>query len=396
MLNYYTVMNNFYLQELIEEAQNRGGGMILNYEEKPAVVVLTVEKYNTLLQNQESPARQMSEPQAMAGGRINDVKATRVLVTGGAGYIGGHLVRELINQDYEVVVLDNLSTGWRENIDPRAIFVEGDLADQNLLRDLFAANKFSAVFHLAASLEVEESVREPEKYYRNNVLNTARLLGVMNEAGMKKIIFSSTAAIYGEAAQVPISETAPLHPNNPYGYSKLLAERTIKYYCEFLGFSAVVFRYFNACGFDVEAKILPTHQSHLIFNVMQVAKGEKPVLTVFGNDYSTFDGTGVRDYVHVLDIALPHIEALKQMESNSKYEVYNIGTGVGLSVAQIVNTASEILNKIIPMEVSPRRPGDSAVTIADNTKLLNGLGYRPRHSDLQNIITTSWEVLKNI
>lgn len=389
-------MNNFYLQELIEETQNRGGGLILNYEDKPAVVVLTVEKYNTLLQNQELSARQMPDPQAMADGEINDVKTKKVLVTGGAGYIGGHLVRELIKQGYDVVVLDNLSTGLRENIDARAMFVEGDLADQNLLRDLFAVNKFEAVFHMAASLEVEESVRQPEKYFRNNVLNTANLLNAMNEAGAKKIIFSSTAAIYGEAAQVPISEIAPLRPNNPYGSSKLLAERTIKYYCEFLDFSAVVFRYFNACGFDAEAKILPTHQSHLIYNVMQVAKGEKPILTVFGNDYPTFDGTGMRDYVHVLDIALPHIEALKQMAENSKYEVYNIGTGVGLSVAQIVNGASEILNKIIPMEISPRRPGDAAVTVADNTKLLNGLGYRPRHSDLHNIITSSWEVLKNI
>lgn len=405
-------MNNFYLQELIEETQNRGGGLILNYEDRPAVVVLTVEKYNTLLQNQESATRQTPEPQTMTGERImNQGRQTsnetqpeipqaqppkKVLVTGGAGYIGGHLVRELIKQDYEVVVLDNLSSGRRENLDTRALFVEGDLADQNLLRDLFVANKFEAVFHMAASLEVEESMREPEKYFRNNVLNTANLLNAMNEAGVKKIIFSSTAAIYGESAEVPISETAPLHPNNPYGSSKLLAERTIKYYCEYLGFTAVVFRYFNACGFDVEAKILPTHQSHLIYNVMQVAKGEKSSLTVFGNDYPTFDGTGVRDYVHVLDIALPHIEALKQMKSDSKYEVYNIGTGVGLSVAQIVNGAAEILNKIIPMDISPRRLGDSAVTIADNTKLVNGLGYRPRFSDLDTIITTSWEVFKNI
>ncbi len=376
----------------------------MNYEDRPAVVVLTVEKYNTLLQNQESKVLSEGKIENQGVQELNQTQteipqpkvAKKVLVTGGAGYIGGHLVRELIKQGYKVLVLDNLSSGRRENLDPAAMFVEGDLADQNLLRDLFASEKFEAVFHMAASLEVEESVREPEKYFRNNVSNTANLLSAMNEAGVKKIIFSSTAAIYGEAAEVPISESSPLHPNNPYGYSKLLAERTIKYYCEFLGFSAVVFRYFNACGFDVEAKILPTHQSHLIYNVMMVAKGEKPSLTVFGNNYPTFDGTGVRDYVHVLDIALPHIEALKQMNDSTKYEVYNIGTGVGLSVAQIVNGASEILNKIIPMDISPRRSGDSAVTIADNTKLVNKLGYRPRFSDLQSIITSSWEVLKNI
>jgi len=395
-------MNNFYLQELIEETQNRGGGLILNYDDRPAVVVLTVEKYNDLLQNQELARQSASVNQTKEESVIlsdvaeNYVTPSKVLVTGGAGYIGGHLVRELIKQNYEVVVLDNLSTGRRENLDPRAVFVEGDLSDLNLLKDLFAANRFDAVFHMAASLEVEESVREPEKYFRNNVLNTVNLLNVMADAGVKRIVFSSTAAVYGEVEHITILETSPLHPNNPYGSSKLLAERTIKYYCEFLGFSAVIFRYFNACGFDVEAKILPTHQSHLIYNVMSVAKGEQAALQVFGNDYSTFDGTGVRDYVHVLDIVLPHIQALKQMDNNAKFEIYNIGTGVGLSVAQIVNGASEILNKIIPMEISPRRPGDAAATVADNYKLLNGLGYRPQYSDLQTIISTSWEVLKNI
>ncbi|MBI5530868.1 MAG: UDP-glucose 4-epimerase GalE [Candidatus Doudnabacteria bacterium] len=389
-------MDNTYLQELINETKLRGGGLLLNYEDKPAVVVLTVDKYNSLLEGQELGIKnQAVEIQTSPKAELASTQSVKkVLVTGGAGYIGGHLVRELIKQNYEVVVLDNLSTGRRENIDPKAIFVEGDLADVNLLRDIFANNNISAVFHMAASLEVEESVREPEKYFKNNTQNTIGLLEVMKELGINKIIFSSTAAVYGENAKVPINENSPLHPNNPYGSSKLLTERNIKYFCEYLGFKAVIFRYFNACGFDEEANILPTHQSHLIYKVMQVAKGAEPILKIFGNDYETFDGTCIRDYVHVLDIVLPHILALEKLNGDLKFEIINIGTGTGLSVAQIVNGASEIIGRIIPMETAPRRAGDAPATVADNSKLVNLLGYEPKFSSLNNILTSSWEVLK--
>lgn len=387
-------MDNLYLLELINETRQRGGGLLLNYEDKPSVVVLTVEKYNSLLNGQSHPAEE-TQAGSTAVFEQAQTEPRRVLVTGGAGYIGGHLVSELIKKNFEVVVLDNLSTGRRENIHPQAIFVEGDLSDENLLRDLFAQNQFEAVFHMAASLEVEESVREPEKYLLNNVINTQKLLAAMNEAGVKKIIFSSTAAVYGEPEEVPIAETGHLRPNNPYGSSKLLAERLIKYYCENLDFKAVVFRYFNACGFDVQSRILPTHQSHLIFNVMAVANGERPALQVFGNDYPTFDGTCVRDYVHVLDIVLPHISALDKLAAGLKFEIINIGTGKGYSVAQIINGASEILNKIIPMEMAQRRQGDAAVTVADNSKLKNLLGYELTHSGLPEILASSWEVLRN-
>ncbi len=367
---------------------------MLNYEDKPSVVVLTVEKYNSLLNGQPHQAED-SQAAIMSSFGQAAAEARRVLVTGGAGYIGGHLVSELVKRNFEVVVLDNLSTGRRENIDPRAVFVEGDLSDENLLRDLFAQNRFEAVFHMAACLEVEESVREPEKYLENNAINTQKLLAAMNEAGVKKIIFSSTAAVYGGSNEVPIAETSHLRPNNPYGSSKLLAERLIKYYCENLGFKAVVFRYFNACGFDVQARILPTHQSHLIFNVMAVVKGERQALQVFGNDYPTFDGTCIRDYVHVLDIVLPHISALDKLAGDLNFEIINIGTGKGYSVAQIINGASEVLNKIIPMEIAPRRQGDAAVTVADNSKLKKLLGYELSHSGLPEILASSWEVLKN-
>jgi UDP-glucose 4-epimerase len=384
-------VDNRYLLDLINEANTRGGGMVLNYEDKPAVVVLTIERYNNIVNNQAELTQDKVENVTS-----QNLQKGKVLVTGGAGYIGGHLVYELILAGYHVVILDNLSTGKKENLHPKAIFIEGDLADVNLLKDIFATHKFEAVFHMAASLEVEESVKEPAKYLENNVANTIKLLNAMAEANMKKIIFSSTAAVYGLSPQNPITETSPLHPNNPYGSSKLLAERAIKYFCENLGFKAVVFRYFNACGFNLDAKILPTHQSHLIYNVLQVAKGSRPFLEVYGNDYETFDGTCIRDYVHVTDIALPHILALESLDKASKFEVYNIGTGKGYSVAQVVNCASEVLNKIIPMEVATRRPGDAPSTVADNTKLLKNLGYELKHSSLENMISTSWEEIKDI
>jgi len=399
-------MDNFYLQELIQETNSRGGGLLLNFQDKPAVVVLSIDRYNKIISNIKLQMSNMQNTATLAYGQdtavltmprpTKSIIKQKVLVTGGAGYIGGHLVRELIKAGYDVVVLDNLSTGRRDNIDPKAVFVEGDLADENLLKDIFANNNFEAVFHMAASLEVEESVKEPAKYLENNLANTVKLLNAMNEAGVKKIIFSSTAAVYGEPEQIPVKETAHLRPNNPYGASKLLAERAIKYFCENLGFRAVVFRYFNACGFDITARILPTHQSHLIYKVMQVAKGAVPFLQVFGNDYPTSDGTCVRDYVHVLDIVLPHILALRKMEQFEKFEIFNIGTGRGSSVAEVVNCASENIGKIIPMEVGPRRPGDAPTTVADNTKLLNELGYQLKYSSLENMLVTSWEVIKEV
>ncbi len=383
-------MDNNYLQQLIDETVTRGGGMVLNMDGKPAVVVLSAERYNSIVNNQLNETTMPKLTEKMS------VVKSKVLVTGGAGYIGGHLVNELLKSGFEVVVLDDLSTGRRENANKKAVFVEGSLGDENLLKDLFSTYDFEAVFHMAASLEVEESVREPQKYFENNVVNTAKLLKAMYEGGCGKIIFSSTAAVYGESLVSPITEITPLKPNNPYGSTKLLAERVIKYYCEFLGFKATIFRYFNACGFDLGADVLPTHQSHLIYNVLMVAKGERPALQVFGNDYKTKDGTCVRDYVHVLDIVQPHILALEKMDKADKFELYNIGTSKGHSVLEVANTASEIIGKIIPMEVAPRRAGDAAVTVADNTKLKNILGYNLQHSSLENMLKTSWEVINRL
>lgn len=373
------------MEQLISEAQNRGGGMMLNLNDKPAAVVLTVDRYNQLLNNSAS-----ASPSAARQKSVNPGDGRQVLVTGGAGYIGAHLVRQLLAAGFKVTVIDNLSTGRRENVPEAASFVEGDLADLNLLRDLFASNNFETVCHMAASIEVEESVMQPGKYYDNNVTNTGKLLLAMNEAGVKNIVFSSSAAVYGEQKEIPIPETAELLPSNPYGTTKMLGEYLIKYFCDYAGLRAVVFRYFNACGCDYDGQIKPTHESHLVPIVLEVASGHRPYILVNGNDYETFDGTCVRDYVHVLDIAAAHIAVLDKMDQGPALRVYNIGTGKGLSVLQIINAAAETLNRIIPMEIGPRRPGDAPDTVADNGKIARELGFNPRHSDVETIISTSW------
>jgi len=378
------------LENLISEAHNRGGGLILSQGGRPAAVVMTVDKYNEILtSNQVQVTSNMTKTMPEeADFHSNNNK--KILVTGGAGYIGSHTVRELLKNGYEVLVIDNLSSGKLQNIPEAAQFLEGDLADTNFLKDVFASERIYAVMHFAASIEVEESVREPQKYLHNNTLNTANLLGVMSEFGVKKFIFSSTAAVYGEQEVMPINEHAKLQPNNPYGYSKLLAERIIKYYCHFAGLQSIIFRYFNACGCDFDGAIRPTHQSHLIPIVMETAMGTRPALKVYGNDYETADGTAVRDYVHVLDIARAHVLALEKLGSFESYEIYNIGTGNGKSVMEVVNTTKKVLGKGIPTEFAPRRAGDAPTTVADNSKIKNELGFELEYSDLETIIKTSW------
>jgi UDP-glucose 4-epimerase len=383
-------MDKTYLQNLIEEAKSRGGGLIVNQDNKPAAVVMTVEKYNELLVKAGVQQNGQVETQNEMEEDFHSNNNKKILVTGGAGYIGSHVVRELVKSGYEVIVIDNLSSGKREHVPSEVKFVEGDLADTNLLRDIFASENIYAVMHFAASLEVEESVREPQKYLQNNALNTANLLQVMAEFNVKKFIFSSTAAVYGNQEISPIQETAKVQPNNPYGYSKLLSERIIKYYCHFMDFHAVIFRYFNACGADFDGTIKPTHDSHLIPIVIEAAMGKRSFINVYGSDYSTADGTCVRDYVHVLDIARAHVLVLDKMDHVENYRIYNIGTGTGSSVLEIINQASQILNKPIPMESAPRRAGDSVVTVADNAKIKQDLGFELEYSDLRTIIKTTW------
>ncbi len=378
------------MEDLIAEVKQRGGGILLSVHEKPEAVVLTLEKYNELISESANKLISQSENQKISNSENEKISCT-VLVTGGAGYIGAHVARSLLKAGHKIVVLDNLSTGKRENIPAEAKFIEGNVGDMNLLRDVFANEHIDFVIHMAASIEVGESVEKPGDYLSNNVLNTAVLLKAMDESGVKKIVFSSTAAVYGQQQEMPIRETASLDPNNPYAYSKFLAEKLIEYYCQFSGFQAVVFRYFNACGTDFDGSISSAHESHLIPNVLKVARGEKPHLTVFGNDYDTFDGTCVRDYVHVLDIAQAHTAAILHMPELDNFSVINIGTGRGYSVEQVVNCASEILNRIIPMEIGPRRIGDAPVTVANDERMKNLLRFSLKYSDLETIIKTSWE-----
>ncbi len=400
----------------------------MNVGDKPAAVVLSIEKYNQLvsrsgkesvreLENSElvdqmisrSVDRQISESvdqrvrelesesvrvleNSKSVDQLIDLSSDkRVLVTGGAGYIGSHTVRKLLQNKYKVTVLDNLSTGKMENLPKGADFVEGDLADVNLLRDIFQTGRFECVMHFAASVEVEESVREPEKYLKNNVLNTANLLFAMTEAGINKLILSSTAAVY-DSKETPIKETDPLRPENPYGQSKLLSEALVKYYAKNSGLSAVIFRYFNACGCDPSNPIKPTHESHLLPIVMQAAKGLRPHLTVFGNDYKTPDGSCVRDYVHVMDIAEAHILGMGIL-GKPGCQVFNIGTGKGRSVLEMVSASAEVLNRMVPMEMGERRPGDAPMLVADSSKIKKVLGFEPKYSDLAYIVKSTWKMV---
>lgn len=387
-------MNQNYLKALIEEVNKRQGGVILNLDNSPSAVVLSIEKYNQLVS--VSANKQVREPaqQEISQFRnqsVSDLQNQTILVTGGAGYIGAHMVKQLLHAGFKVVVIDNLSTGKRENVPSQAIFLEGDLSNVNFLRDVFASHPIDVVVHLSASIEVEESVREPIKYFENNVLNTAKLLFVMEEMNVRHIVFSSTAGVYGEQKTQPILEQAPLRPNNPYGHSKLLAENVIEYYCKYKNFNAIVFRYFNACGADFEGNIKATHESHLLAKIMQVVNGKANQLFINGTDYQTNDGSCVRDFIHVLDIAGAHLLAVHKVYDLKGFNVYNVGTGRGISVLEMVNATAEYLNKMIPMEMGARRAGDAEETVADVGKIKQAFGFSPLFSDLETIIKTAYK-----
>jgi UDP-glucose 4-epimerase len=378
-------MDNQYLHELIREVKRRPGGLLLSVAGNSEAVVLTIDRYNQLMQQitQLNP-KTGTAPTATKSGQF-----MTILVTGGAGYIGSHVVRQLITAGHTVIVADNLSSGQRKNVPPAAAFHEGDIGDEAFLDSLFTSYPIEVVMHFAASIEVEESVREPDKYLANNTLATINLLRAMDRHGVRNIIFSSTAAVYGEPAKTPISEDAALAPINPYGHSKLLAEQAIQFFSTYRGFTAVVFRYFNACGSDFDGTLFSTHESHLIPLVMEVAAGKQPHITVFGNDYDTVDGTCVRDFVHVLDIAGAHLAALPRLADLPPFSVFNIGTGRGSSVSEVVHIATEVIGRMIPLEIGPRRDGDPATLVADNRKIKEVLGFELHHSDLPTIIKTS-------
>ncbi len=313
-----------------------------------------------------------------------------ILVTGGAGFIGSHTVRLLQEHGQEVVVFDNLSTGHAKYLS--CPLIVGDLADRELLNKIFSEYNISAVIHFAASLIVEESMLFPNKYFQNNVANALNLLQAMMNHKVNKIIFSSTAAVYGEPHYSPIDEEHPKLPINPYGESKLMFEKILKRYASAFDLSSVSLRYFNAGGASLDSSLGEDKAvvTHLIPQVLKVAARQQESLRIFGNDYPTPDGTCIRDYVHVLDLAQAHLLALNKLEQDTGAFVYNVGTGTGHSVNEVVNAAIEVTGKMIPIEYAQRREGDPAALVADVQKIKSELGFEAKYSDLETIIRTAW------
>lgn len=311
----------------------------------------------------------------------------KVFVTGGAGYIGSICVEELLNAHHEVVVMDNLSEGHRQAVDERAEFIEGDLADRALLFKTLERIRPEAVMHFAGSALVPESMIDPGKYFRNNVANGINLLEACVQAGVGKFVFSSTCAIFGMPRQVPITEDMPTEPINPYGESKLMFERILDWYHRQHGLQHVCLRYFNAAGATRKFGEHHWQETHLIPNVLKVALGQKPCLEIFGTDYPTPDGTCIRDYIHIVDLACAHMLALEYNGS----DVFNLGSGDGYSVRQVVEMARKVTGHKIPTVESARRPGDPPKLVADSTKIRKVLGWQPRFDSLQSIIESAWQ-----
>jgi UDP-glucose-4-epimerase GalE len=314
-----------------------------------------------------------------------------VLVTGGAGYIGSHTAKALAQAGIEPVVLDNFEFGHRQAVKWGPV-VEAGLADTGALRRLFSQYPIEAVIHFAAYISVGESVREPGKYFRNNFLNTLNLLDAMREARVGRIVFSSTAAIYGEPVQVPIPEDHPQSPVNPYGHSKLMVERALDAYGQAYGLHSVKLRYFNAAGADPDGELGEDHhpETHLIPLAIHAAMGKGPELQLFGTDYPSPDGTAVRDYIHVSDLAAAHLLAMQYLEQGAESNVFNLGTGTGFTVRQVLSMVEQVSGYRVPVRVSGRREGDAASLVAQSTKAREVLGWQPRYSDLQAIVETAW------
>ncbi len=317
----------------------------------------------------------------------------KVLVLGGAGYIGSHTVLELVRSGYEVVVADNLVTGYKEAIHPNAGFFEGDIRDAAFLNKMFKTEKIDAVIHFAAYSLVGESVNVPLKYYDNNLCGTKVLLETMVENGIDKIVFSSTAATYGEPVRIPILEDDPTVPTSPYGETKLAMEKMFRWTSEAHGLRYVSLRYFNACGADENGKIGEAHnpESHLIPLVLQVPNGQREAISVFGNDYDTPDGTCIRDYIHVTDLAMAHVLALEYLLCGGNSDIFNLGNGVGYSVKEVIETARKVTGHGIPTVEAPRRAGDPARLVASSEKAKKVLGWKPEHDSLEEIISSAWK-----
>ena len=317
----------------------------------------------------------------------------RLLVLGGAGYIGSHTALELIKKGHEVIVVDNLVTGYEKAIPDKAVFYQGDIRNLEFLDNLFKTEKIDAVIHFAAYSLVGESVTNPLKYYDNNLYGTKVLLEAMIKNNVNKIVFSSTAATYGEPENIPILESDRTCPTNPYGETKLAMEKMFHWASKAHGLSYVSLRYFNACGADATGQIGEAHnpESHLIPLVLQVPNGKRESVSIYGTDYDTPDGTCIRDYIHVTDLAEAHILAVEYLANGGQSDIFNLGNGVGYSVREVIDTARSVTGHPIPAIEVPRRAGDPARLVASGEKAKRVLGWEPKIKKLDEIIASAWK-----
>ena len=315
-----------------------------------------------------------------------------ILVLGGAGYIGSHTVYELIDAGRDVVVVDNLLTGFRQAVHPKARFYQADIRDRAAMDKVFEAEDIEGVVHFAASSQVGESMTDPLKYYDNNLYGTTVLLQSMVAHGVKKIVFSSTAATYGEPESVPILESDKTQPTNCYGETKLAMEHMMSWVSRAHGLKYVALRYFNAAGAHISGAIGEAHdpETHLVPIILQVPNGKRDHVSIFGDDYPTKDGTCVRDYIHVSDLAQAHVLALDYLLKGGDNNVFNLGNGVGFTVKEVIDTARAVTGHPIPAQAAPRRAGDPAQLVASSQKAKDILGWKPRYDDLATIISTAW------
>ncbi|HEX76464.1 MAG TPA: UDP-glucose 4-epimerase GalE [Dehalococcoidia bacterium] len=313
-----------------------------------------------------------------------------ILVTGAAGYIGSIVVQELIKERHSVVALDNLKHGHREAVSPEAPFIQAEIGGAERLGQVFKDNKLEAVAHLAAEVQVEESMSAPEKYFRTNLICGMNLLDTMLRYNVNKLVFSSTAAVYGNPDSIPIEESHPTMPINPYGESKLMFEKVLDWYGYAYGLKFISLRYFNAAGASDRLGEDHDPETHLIPNVLKVALGQCQHVVVFGTDHPTSDGTCIRDYIHVSDIARAHILALKHLERSQANKAYNLGNGRGYSVFEVIETARKVTGISIPVVNRPRRPGDPPVLVASSELAKSELGWEPEYRELETIIDSAW------
>ncbi len=316
-----------------------------------------------------------------------------ILVTGGAGYIGSHAVRALVRKGYKVTVLDNLSKGHREAVDPQAEFINLDLADGQALQKLFSLQKFDGVMHFAGLIEVGLSMKKPADFFESNVVHGVNLLEAMRMGNVQTIIFSSTAAVYGNPKTVPILENAELAQTNFYGQSKYFFEQILKKYDEFYGFRFAALRYFNAAGADSSGEIGQDYEpsTHIVPRVLQYALGKIADFKIYGEDFPTEDGTCIRDYVHVSDLVDAHLLALEYLFSGGQSDIFNLGNGKGFSVKEVIETARKVTGMALPVEAGPRREGDPAILVADSGKAKSVLGWKPELYRLEDIVGTAWQ-----